>query len=99
LASLPFALFGKVREDTVLWLPALATALAAYAFLALDKIASELQYPFDPRRVSALPLDEISATIEKNVMGLLDPQFASLYGQMPRSPSKNKPSAETWEVA
>ena len=98
LASLPFALFGKVRADLILWLPALATGLAAYAFLALDKIASELQYPFDRRRVSSLPLDEISAGIERNVMSLLDPRLAALYGQVYAATPTSKPTAETWET-
>ena len=54
LALLPLALVDKVGWAT----PVLVT-LISYAALGIDEIAQDLQSPFDPRRLGALPLDEL----------------------------------------
>jgi len=42
--------------------------------LVLDEIGAELQYPFSPRSLNHLPLDEICATIERNLLEHADRQ-------------------------
>ena len=42
-----------------------------YPLLALDQIGIELQNPFSINNLSHLPLGDISASIEKNLLGLL----------------------------
>ncbi len=48
------------------------TFLIAYPIVSLDQIGIELQDPFSPRRIGHLPLDQITAKIEANVLALLD---------------------------
>jgi len=62
LAALPFALLERVG-----WLTPVVTMLIAYPLLAIDEIGAQLQNPFAVERLSHLPLDEISANIERNV--------------------------------
>ncbi|MCA9803886.1 MAG: hypothetical protein KC777_18070 [Cyanobacteria bacterium HKST-UBA02] len=62
LLLLPFGLIPKV-----LWLTPFVTMVVAYALLSLDQIGKELQNPFSFSNLSHLPLDDICATIEKNV--------------------------------
>lgn len=69
LVTLPFALLHRLDAD---WLVPLLTMLVAYPLISLDQIGVELQNPFLKDNVSHLPLDDISATIEKNLMGLLE---------------------------
>jgi len=64
--TLPFALIPRVG-----WLTPLFTLLIAYPLLALDQIAEDLQHPFSTRSISHLPLDEITDTIERNLLALL----------------------------
>ncbi len=64
--SLPFALVARVG-----WLTPVFTMLIAYPLLALDHIAEDLQHPFSIRSINHLPLDEITATIERNLLALL----------------------------
>jgi putative membrane protein len=45
--------------------------MVAYPILALDQIGVELENPFSARRVGHLPLDELTAKIEKNLLALL----------------------------
>jgi predicted membrane chloride channel (bestrophin family) len=45
--------------------------LVAYPILALDQIGVELQNPFPTRSLSHLPLDEITGTIQRNLLSLL----------------------------
>jgi ion channel-forming bestrophin family protein len=68
LGMLPFALLTKVG-----WLTPLITVLVAYPIFSLDHIGSELQDPFSIGRLNHLPLDDICATIEGNLLALLDP--------------------------
>jgi ion channel-forming bestrophin family protein len=48
------------------------TVLLALPLLAVDKIGTELQYPFSPDSLNHLPLDEICATIEGNLLAMLE---------------------------
>jgi putative membrane protein len=68
LVTLPFALLHKLDHA---WLDPLVTMLVAYPLVSLDQIGVELQNPFSPRRLSHLPLDDISRAIEWNVLALL----------------------------
>ena len=45
--------------------------LVAYPLISLDKIGIELQNPFSKSNLSHLPLDDISMTIESNLLALL----------------------------
>jgi putative membrane protein len=69
LLTLPFALLHRVGAD---WLIPLVTMLVAYPLLSLDRIGAELQNPFGTANLSHLPLNEISAGIERTLLGLLD---------------------------
>lgn len=66
LLALPFALITRVG-----WLTPLVTILVAYPILALDEIGAELQQPFSKASLNYLPLDEICATIERNLLAQL----------------------------
>ena len=68
LLTLPFALLHRINVD---WLVPVLTMMVAYPLISLDQIGIELQNPFSKDNVSHLPLDDIAATIEKNVTGLL----------------------------
>lgn len=68
LMTLPFALLHRLDAD---WLVPVMTMLVAYPLLSLDRIGSELQNPFSRANLSHLPIGEISANIERNLMGLL----------------------------
>lgn len=67
LATLPLALLHSVDRE---WTIPLITMMVAYPLISLDQIAVELQAPFS-RSSHALLLDQISATIERNVLGVL----------------------------
>jgi len=67
LMALPFGIFDKAGIATPL-----IVMLVAYPLLSLDQISVELQNPFSKRRLSHLPLDEICASIERNVLALAD---------------------------
>jgi putative membrane protein len=68
LFTLPLALLHRLEGE---WLVPLITMLVAYLLLSLDRIGIELENPFSTKSHSHLPLDEISATIERQVKGLL----------------------------
>jgi putative membrane protein len=68
LGTVPFALLHKFQED---WMVPFVTMLVAYPVLGLDQIGVELQNPFSPRGMSHLPLDQITDTIEENLLALL----------------------------
>jgi putative membrane protein len=55
------------------YLTPILTILVAYPLLSLDQIGIELENPFSKSRLSHLPLDDISATIERNVLALDSP--------------------------
>lgn len=81
LVSLPFALLHKMNSQ---WAVPVVTMLVAYPLTSLDQIAVELQNPFALGNLSHLPLDDISATIERNVHGLLGAE-ESLKSVAPKS--------------
>ena len=64
LATLPFALMLKVTW----WQTILVTLLVAYPILSLDQVGVELRDPFSTHRLSHLPLEEICATVEANLL-------------------------------
>lgn len=66
LVALPIAIVDKTGMFTPL-----LVLMVAYPLLSLDQIGIELQNPFSLDRLSHLPLDEIAANIENNVMSLL----------------------------
>jgi ion channel-forming bestrophin family protein len=67
LLWLPLAAVGDL-----IWVPALVTALVSYPLLAIDRIAAELENPFSTSHLSHLPLTDICATIEKNLLAMLE---------------------------
>lgn len=69
LLVLPLALLHQLRGD---WVIPLVTIGVSYALLSLDQIGVELQNPFAKANLSHLPLNDISATIEKNVRALVE---------------------------
>lgn len=69
LLTLPFALVHRLGSD---WLVPFITMMVAYPIISLDQIGIELQNPFSKANLSHLPIGDISATIEKNLLGLLD---------------------------
>ncbi len=66
LVTLPFALLRRVE-----WMTPFITLLVAYPILALDHIADDLQHPFSTKSINHLPLNDMTTTIETNVLGLL----------------------------
>lgn len=48
----------------------LLTVLVAYPLLSLDQIGIELENPFSKHRLSHLPLEEIGAAIQRNILAL-----------------------------
>jgi putative membrane protein len=68
LLTLPFALLHRTNGD---WLVPIITMLVAYPLISLDQIGIELQNPFTASNLSHLPLEDISQTIEGNLLGLL----------------------------
>ena len=64
---LPFVLIPQIG-----WLTILFTLVITYPILALDRIADDLQHPFSTRSINHLPLDDITGTIERNLLALLD---------------------------
>jgi putative membrane protein len=66
LVTLPFALLNMVE-----WLTPVIMFLVSYPILSLDQIGVELENPFSAQRMGHLPLDEITAKIEANVLAML----------------------------
>ncbi len=69
LLTLPLALLHQTENE---WLIPVITMFVAYPLVSLDQIGIELQNPFANSNLSHLPLDDISKTIESNLMGLLE---------------------------
>ena len=81
LILLPFGLIQKLDRNRVdgehiskarMWLTPLVTMLVAFPLLSLDRIGSELQNPFAKKNLNHLLLDDITATIERNLLALVD---------------------------
>ena len=71
LGTLPFAMLHKIGP-----LAPLAQFLVAYPILALDQTGVELQNPFCLDNIGHLPLDDVCATIEGDLLALAaDPGF------------------------
>lgn len=68
LFMLPFSFLHLLDND---WLVPFITMLVAYPLLALDQIGVELENPFSTSNLSHLPLDDISANIERDVLSVL----------------------------
>ncbi len=69
---LPFVLIPQLGGRPLSWLAIPFTPLILYPILALDRISDDLQHPFSVRSINHLPLDDITATIERNLLALLD---------------------------
>ena len=67
IAVIPFA-----TVERLLWFTPIATVLIAAPLLAVDNIGTELQVPFSKDSLNHLPLDDICATIEGNLLAMLD---------------------------
>jgi ion channel-forming bestrophin family protein len=93
LLSLPFALLHKMDTE---WLVPFITLLVAYPLLALDQIGVELQNPFPETNVSHLPLGELSAMIEQNLLALLrTKQEMPSIREEPTSQPQSEPGADS----
>ena len=68
LLMLPFSLLHLLDSD---WLVPVITMMVAYPLLSLDQIGVELENPFSASNLSHLPLDDISADIERDVLSVL----------------------------
>ena len=68
LATLPFALLKRIGWET----PPVVVAVA-YVILSLDQIGVELQNPFLKKNMGHLPLDALTAKIESDLKGMLEP--------------------------
>ncbi len=66
LATLPFALIRRVE-----WMTPFITLLVAYPILSLDHIADDLQRPFSTKSINHLPLNDMTTTIENNLLALV----------------------------
>jgi putative membrane protein len=66
--------FAVVRR--LFWFTPIATVLIAAPLLAIDKIGTELQDPFSKDKLNHLPLDDICATIERNLLAMLEQPIA-----------------------
>ena len=69
LLTLPLALIAKIGW----WPTPIVTVLVAYPILCLDRIAAELQNPFSKTSLNHLPLDDITQSIEMNLLALIEP--------------------------
>ena len=85
LASLPFALVWRVG-----WLAPVVTLLVAFPLLAIDRIGTELQSPFSTDSLNHLPLDDLCATVERDLRSL-----AAHDAGMPYKPV-NVAEGDTW---
>ena len=69
LLVLPLALLHAVDST---WLVPVITMMVAYPLFSLDQIGVELQNTFSKRNLSHLPLGDITATIERNLVAMAD---------------------------
>ena len=68
ILMLPFSLLHLLDSD---WLIPFIIMLVGYPLLSLDQIGVELENPFSTSNLSHLPLDDISADIERDVLSVL----------------------------
>jgi putative membrane protein len=69
LITLPFAILDEAG-----WFTPIAVMLVAAPILSLDKIGTELQFPFSVTSLNHLPLDQLCLKIETDLLALLDEQ-------------------------
>ncbi|XZE18868.1 bestrophin family protein [Pirellulaceae bacterium SH449] len=62
---------GLIQQAGAAWHTPVITMLVAYPLLTLDQIGVELENPFSSNSLSHLPLDDISANIERNLLAVL----------------------------
>ena len=67
LVALPFGILDKAGVMTPI-----IVMIVAYPLLSLDQIGVELQNPFSTKRLSHLPLEDICATIQENLLACLE---------------------------
>jgi putative membrane protein len=67
LALVPFGLVSSAG-----WATPFVTMFISYPILALDHIGTELQNPFADRSLGHLPLGEIYASLQANLLAMLD---------------------------
>jgi putative membrane protein len=84
LMALPFGIFDKAGIATPI-----IVMLVAYPLLSLDQISVELQNPFSKRRLSHLPLDEICASIQRNLLALADAETADEDAEISETPQRH----------
>lgn len=71
LLTIPLALLHRLDTGSGDWPIPFITMLVAYPLVSLDQIGVELENPFSVRKLSHLPPEDISATIEGNALALL----------------------------
>jgi putative membrane protein len=86
LVTLPFALLHRSNGN---WLDPVITMLVAYPLLSLDQIGVELENPFSKRNLNHLPLDDISATIERNLLAAVQMKQADTIAAMRNTADSN----------
>ncbi len=69
LIFVPFALLEHLKG--VEWLTPAVMVLIAYPILAIDQIGVELERPFSTDSLNHLPLDQLTTTIEADLLALL----------------------------
>lgn len=79
------------------WIVVPFVMLTSYALLGLERIGMELQNPFDVRRLSHLPLNEICNTIERNLLELLAADAGRPIPTRAPAPSAANPHPEELE--
>lgn len=67
LMTLPFGVVERAH-----WVVILVTAIVAYVTIGVDQVGAELENPFAVQHLSHLPLNDICATIERNVLALAE---------------------------
>ena len=77
LLTLPFALLHRLDDD---WLVPFITMLVAYPLVSLDQIGVELENPFSAKNLNHLPLDDLSISIERTLLGILVAKQAEANG-------------------
>ena len=79
IAAVPFA-----RVQRISWLTPIATMLFAAPLLAVNRIGADLQNPLSRDSLNHLPLDDICATIEGNLMAMLEQPVNRRGGEIAR---------------
>jgi len=89
LMTLPFAILEEAG-----WFTPIAEMLVAAPILSLDKIGTELQFPFATTSLNHLPLDQLCLKIETDLLALLDEQDPLL----PAAPWNSPPAPNSLDL-